>query len=54
LPQTHPASPLELRSLVLDVPLKLKPGETMGLYVHSGTEGDEQIVRLTPNGKDSE
>lgn len=34
----------ELRSLSLSVPVKLQPGQQIGMYVHSKTEGDDQIV----------
>ena len=40
---THPPS-REMTELVLDPPLRLRPGESLGLYVHSALPGDEAIV----------
>ena len=34
----------ELQSMQLDIPIRLKPGDSCGLYVHSSTPGDSQIV----------
>ena len=42
--QAYPASLTEFRSMKLDTTIRLKPGETCGLYVHSQTPGDDQIV----------
>ena len=39
-----PQSFNELRALPLDIPIRLNPGESRGLYVHSSTPGDSQIV----------
>mmetsp|Transcript_15120 Transcript_15120/g.36925 ORF Transcript_15120/g.36925 Transcript_15120/m.36925 type:complete len:355 (+) Transcript_15120:309-1373(+) len=42
--QTHPASFTELRELPFHSPVRLLPGQQVGLYVHSKTEGDSQVV----------
>jgi hypothetical protein len=42
--RTHPTSYRALRKLHLDVPVRLTPGESCGLYVHSASPGDSQIV----------
>mmetsp|Transcript_7136 Transcript_7136/g.13928 ORF Transcript_7136/g.13928 Transcript_7136/m.13928 type:complete len:359 (+) Transcript_7136:3-1079(+) len=40
----HPRSPFELSPLPLDPPIQLKPGERVGIYVHSSEQGDRAIV----------
>ena len=40
----EPPSPHQLRELVLDVPIRLVPGQTCGLYVHSAEPSDEGLV----------
>lgn len=42
--QTHGASKNEYVELVLNQPIRLKPGETRALYIHSTLQGDEAIV----------
>mmetsp|Transcript_39932 Transcript_39932/g.125245 ORF Transcript_39932/g.125245 Transcript_39932/m.125245 type:complete len:350 (-) Transcript_39932:144-1193(-) len=42
--ETHARSHDELVELRLQSPLRLKPGERLGLYVHSALPGDEGIV----------
>ncbi len=42
--KVQPESFTELRTLQLDIPVRLKPGDSCGLYVHSSTPGDSQIV----------
>lgn len=42
--QTHNPSPVHLREMRFNEPLRLEPGATQGLYAHSAMPGDEQIV----------
>jgi hypothetical protein len=42
--KTHDASRREYVELVLDQPIRLKPGEARVLYIHSTLPGDEAIV----------
>ncbi len=42
--RTHPKSYRELRKMQLDVPVRLKPLQSCGFYVHSASPGDSQIV----------
>jgi hypothetical protein len=42
--QVHPASLTEFRPMRFDHAIRLKPGESCGLYIHSKTPGDDQIV----------
>jgi hypothetical protein len=42
--KVHPSSKLTLTELVLDVPIKMKPGQTRCIYIHSTLPGDEAIV----------
>jgi hypothetical protein len=42
--QVHAASLRDFKSMQLDSTIRLKPGESCGLYVHSQTPGDDQIV----------
>ena len=42
--RVEPASYRTLRKLHLDTPIKLEPGQSCGLYVHSAAPGDSQIV----------
>lgn len=42
--KTHGASRRDYVELVLDQPIRLKPGETRVLYIHSTLPGDEAIV----------
>jgi len=38
------ASPFNLQPLVLDEPIRLRPGDAVGVYVHSTRRGDQAIV----------
>ena len=42
--QVHPASRNEMVELKFTEPVKLRPGQSCGLYVHSALPGDEAIV----------
>jgi hypothetical protein len=42
--KTHACSRHVYKELVLDTPIKLRPGETKVLYIHSTLPGDEAIV----------
>ena len=42
--KTHRASRFELVELILDTPIRLIPGSSIGLYVHSTSPGDQAIV----------
>jgi hypothetical protein len=42
--KTHGSSKREYVELVLDHPIRLKPGETRVVYIHSNLPGDEAIV----------
>jgi hypothetical protein len=41
---THPPSRHAYKELVLEKPIRLKPGETRVIYIHSTLPGDEAIV----------
>ena len=42
--QVHPASRNDMVELVFTEPVKLRPGQSCGFYVHSALPGDEAIV----------
>jgi hypothetical protein len=42
--RTHPASKRTPTELVLDPPIRMKPGQTRCIYIHSTLPGDEAIV----------
>lgn len=53
----HPPNNREYTELCLDKPIRLKPGERCGLYIHSALPGDEALVYdnqrnqvMQPNG----
>lgn len=41
---THPPSPNEFVKLEFDNPIRMEPGETRGMYVHSQQLGDDALV----------
>jgi len=49
--QNHPPSMQQFVDLKLDTPLKLKPDQVRGIYVHSTLGGDEAIVYDNQKGE---
>eukprot|EP00808_Paulinella_micropora_P001773 g30245.t1 len=47
---TYPASEQKLSPMLLDPPIALHPGQSLGIYVHSQEEGDQGIVYNNQRG----